>query len=625
MKKKKLLAIILIIALTIVSAIVLTACGDKAPAPDPTVTTTPDPDDNNQPTETKLSAPTNVTVSGTTLSWTAVANASGYKVNIDGVDGATISAVTYSLAALTDYKTYSLKIKAIGNGTTFTDSDYSSITSYTVPEPDIFLKNGSIITGLTDYGRTLSAVTVPASITAIDDEAFRNRTNLTAVSFAEGSRLTRIGAEAFRNCSNLVSITIPNLVTSVGMDAFINCNKLTVTWYYNPELTADTFKTFLRNVIIPKDVTGVAEGAFSGCTNLSVTWYYNPSVTADEFRSYLKSVIISKDVTTVASGAFDDCDNPSVTWYYNPELTASNFSEYLTEVIIPEDVTRISDNAFQNCNSLLAMNIPSWVSTVGKNAFDSCNADITWYYNPELRGLVLYPNSSSVQHMGELNFINNLKTVIVPEGVTAITPYSFYLCTALEVVIIGNSVTAIEEFAFSGCRSLNTVVMGHSVERIEIYAFSGCTNLESIVISSSVSNLHSSAFYGAGAEVTIYIEQNFGYSYDNSKNKIIPVTSYGSDNHRAVVMDCTLDSDDNGLFVASFTYICYEFGLGLAFSNTVDKYGLCGLCDPVRLGYIFSGWNTAEDGTGTTYPASNATECSAIPNGTTLYAIWTKN
>jgi uncharacterized repeat protein (TIGR02543 family) len=42
-----------------------------------------------------------------------------------------------------------------------------------------------------------------------------------------------------------------------------------------------------------------------------------------------------------------------------------------------------------------------------------------------------------------------------------------------------------------------------------------------------------------------------------------------------------------------------------------------------RTGYTFAGWNTATDGTGTTYAAGSGTF--TINANTTLYAQWTQN
>lgn len=112
MRKK--IGLITMAAVLLISVFALSACSKKA-------------------NPTRLTAPTNLQISETTLTWTAVANASSYKVDIDGTEHSA-SAATYDLSALTTAKTYTIKVKAIGNGTAYTDSDWSQAKSYVVSE-----------------------------------------------------------------------------------------------------------------------------------------------------------------------------------------------------------------------------------------------------------------------------------------------------------------------------------------------------------------------------------------------------------------------------------------------------------------------------------------------------------
>ena|GEM_PF-2362721 len=112
MKKTKLLAVILAAALSLM----LAGCSGDAKKP------------------IKLSAPAGLQISGTTLTWGAVPNASGYSVDIDGVLY-TASANSYSLSALSDYRTYTIKVMAIGDNTAYSSSAWSDSIPYTIDEP----------------------------------------------------------------------------------------------------------------------------------------------------------------------------------------------------------------------------------------------------------------------------------------------------------------------------------------------------------------------------------------------------------------------------------------------------------------------------------------------------------
>ncbi len=73
----------------------------------------------------------------------------------------------------------------------------------------------------------IPALTLPAALTQIEDEAFMNNTELIAVSIS-GQTLTRIGSGAFKGCGNLYEITIPGSVTWIAPDAFEGCTYLTI-------------------------------------------------------------------------------------------------------------------------------------------------------------------------------------------------------------------------------------------------------------------------------------------------------------------------------------------------------------------------------------------------------------
>ena len=82
------------------------------------------------PQPTKLATPT-VTISGEGIaSWTAVANASSYVYKIN--NGAETPITTTSVQ-LTDGQ--SIVVKAVGDGTNYTDGDYSASQTYTAGTP----------------------------------------------------------------------------------------------------------------------------------------------------------------------------------------------------------------------------------------------------------------------------------------------------------------------------------------------------------------------------------------------------------------------------------------------------------------------------------------------------------
>ena len=85
----------------------------------------------------------------------------------------------------------------------------------------ISLPNSVISIGYEAFLNTgLSSFTLPDSIKRIESGVFRY-TDLSSITIPNS--VTSIGSYAFANCSNLSSINIPNSVTSIGSYAFCNC------------------------------------------------------------------------------------------------------------------------------------------------------------------------------------------------------------------------------------------------------------------------------------------------------------------------------------------------------------------------------------------------------------------
>lgn len=88
------------------------------------------------PTLTALSVPTNlsssnVTTTGATLYWDAVANASSYTVKIGTTEYTGVNNTSYNATGLTAGKQYTWSVKAVGDGVSYSTSDYSANANFT--------------------------------------------------------------------------------------------------------------------------------------------------------------------------------------------------------------------------------------------------------------------------------------------------------------------------------------------------------------------------------------------------------------------------------------------------------------------------------------------------------------
>ena len=152
---------------------------------------------------------------------------------------------------------------------------------------------------------------------ALSDIFCKDCYSLSSVSFPE--TLVAIQQEAFMNCTSLISLTLPASVASLGQDAFRNCTKLSELninsdiigeKFYESYFTGDPVSTVNMN----ENVTAIGESAFVGTQIASIM--IPASVTeikTSAFRriktlSYVSFAINSK-LQAIRGQAFYECEN----------------------------------------------------------------------------------------------------------------------------------------------------------------------------------------------------------------------------------------------------------------------------------------------------------------------------
>lgn len=123
----------------------------------------------------------------------------------------------------------------------------SGCANYTSVEGVVFDKAQTI---LIEYplGKTGASYSVPATVTAINNNAFIYNSHLTSIDLPDG--LTTISGSAFWGCNGLTSVTLPAGVSAIGQYGFGLCNALTnvTTLRTNPaSLGADAFLLYDPN------------------------------------------------------------------------------------------------------------------------------------------------------------------------------------------------------------------------------------------------------------------------------------------------------------------------------------------------------------------------------------------
>jgi hypothetical protein len=399
----------------------------------------------------------------------------------------------------------------------------------------------SSVTAIEDsafYENQLTSITIPDSVTVIGDNAF-TMNQLTSVAIPD--RVTVIGEQAFFG-NQLTSVTLGNSVISIGVDAFYANPRLTAinVSVNNPNFCSVDGVLYNKNgstlfrwptgktpVIIPNSVTVIGNSAFKRCELTNITIPDSVTVIGDNafWGNQLTSVIIPDNVTAIGRKAF--------------------FWNQLTSVTIPNGVTSIEELTF-GWNKLTNVTIGDSVTDICYNAFSWYETDVpdhllvgdSFNINPffieyiTLTAINVSPNNSNYSSTDGVLYNKNGSTLIrwpmkktpvaIPDGVTVIGEKAFFL-NKLTDITIPDSVTVIRDYAFF-LNKLTNVTMPDSVTFIGNRAFS-YNRLTKVTIPDSVTSIGDSAFYGnqltsvtIGANVTIGDDAFFDYRDRNSIN-----------------------------------------------------------------------------------------------------------
>lgn len=173
---------------------------------------------------------------------------------------------------------------------------------------------------------SISSVTIPDSVTTIQDWAFSHCSSLALVTMGDG--VETIGEFAFTDCGRLTSITFGKGVKTIGRKAFSSCGLRSVKVEGDVEtIGAGAFSVCksLTSVTVGDSVKTIVDGAFQECLSLTTVWLGDgvASVGVNAFNGCfeLKTVYYAGDETEREAIAVGNWNDPllSATWIYNAQ------------------------------------------------------------------------------------------------------------------------------------------------------------------------------------------------------------------------------------------------------------------------------------------------------------------
>lgn len=317
--------------------------------------------------------------------------------------------------------------------------------------------------------RTVTAVTLPDTVTELTDAAFDECTELKTVSLTP--KLKKIGYLAFGNCKKLEQIELQDGLEEIGMYAFQFSG--------------------LTSVTVPDTVKKVGKGAFEYCEKLS-----DFSVSGDD-------TLIGEDVLTHTAW-YDEMSDGAVyignsLYKYKGEapsvaevregttqLCAGAFyrQDKMTEVVLPDSVSVIGNRAFNYCYALKKVNFPKNLKTIAKYAFQYCES------------LEIFALPDSLRTMGEgvFSYCDSLTKFTLPKSIKKVSTSLLFSCKKLKTVKLHSGVTAINPDAFAGCQKLKTITIPKKTTVIGSGAFANCTSIQKINLPSGLKAINASTF-----------------------------------------------------------------------------------------------------------------------------------
>ncbi len=330
-----------------------------------------------------------------------------------------------------------------------------------------------------EYNEQIKQLVVAEGVTTIGAFAFNHASRLTKVSLPEG--LISIWERGLAS-TGITEIQLPSTLKTIGECA--------LAW------------SQLRSVTIPASVNKIDMFAFCECSGLS-TIRFEGSAPHIGIKAFYKVTATAYYPGNDASWTEEVREDYGGTLTWEPYVLLSG---------------ACGDHAYYELNSLdgvmtITGTGPMWDFEYD---FDNDRGDTPWAeYNEQIKQLVV---AEGVTTIGSEAFDNcpNLEEISLPEGLTRIGEYAFQGCGFWTIELPG-SLQTIGDGAFYWCENLRRVTFPASVTVIGAEAFAGCSHLWLIEFLGAAPAIDSYAFSDVEA-LAYYPQDKAGWTEEVLQN-----------------------------------------------------------------------------------------------------------
>ena len=235
---------------------------------------------------------------------------------------------------------------------------------------------------LFENNSNLTSITVPATITNIENNAFLNCTSLKSVTFQSTSTVTNLGENTFQNCSSLTSISIPSSITNIGTNCFKGCSQITDIVFNTPDsdlhISDNAFEnTNISHLTLPNLITNIGSNSFLNCNSLQkVTFEHGIPIESTKNNVSVFSNTNSSGLNNIFGYKYN---LGLIFEFINAGRLSNSFSytNNLTNLLIPHSVTYIGANTFSNCTNLKNIVFASTNLVIESTAFTNSLNNVT--------------------------------------------------------------------------------------------------------------------------------------------------------------------------------------------------------------------------------------------------------